>query len=270
MNDDLGAVAPFSSEGLAFDGGPKPDVSAAGVGLATSDPGRDEDGAPRYGTLSGSSASAAVTAGAAALLAQARPELDAAALKAALVASAHRAGGLAAGLVDPAAAAAVELVAEPSLVGLGSARAEGATVTRRVTLRNLSRRALEITIQPGTADAADIAVETTPSVARLKPGASLRIKVAATVPLLPRAPGTLGGALRVKIRGGATPPGAMADRRPARPPGPDPEREALEPCARPVGRRSDGADGRRRTGRRQRRAPPAAAARGADDRALPG
>ena len=148
--------------------------------------------------------SAAVTAGAAALLAQARPELDAAALKAALVASAHRAGGLAAGPVDPAAAAAVELVAEPSLVGLGSVRAEGATVTRRVTLRNISRRALEITIEPGAADAADIVIETTPSVARLKPGASLRVKVAATLPFLPRPPAALGGALRVKIRGGAT------------------------------------------------------------------
>ncbi len=86
-NEGLGAAAPFSSEGLAFDGGPKPEVSAAGIGLATSDPGRDEDGAARYGTLSGSSAAAALTAGAAALLAQARPDLDAAGLKQALVAT---------------------------------------------------------------------------------------------------------------------------------------------------------------------------------------
>ena len=40
-NDGLGDAAPFSSEGLAFDGGPKPEVSAAGIGLATSDPGRE-------------------------------------------------------------------------------------------------------------------------------------------------------------------------------------------------------------------------------------
>ena len=86
-NAGRGGAAPFSSEGLAFDGGPKPEVSAAGVGLATSDPGRNEDGAARYGTLSGSSAAAALTAGAAALLAQARPDLDAAGLKQALVAS---------------------------------------------------------------------------------------------------------------------------------------------------------------------------------------
>ena len=38
-NAGRGEVAPFSSEGLAFDGGPKPDLNAAGIGLATSDPG---------------------------------------------------------------------------------------------------------------------------------------------------------------------------------------------------------------------------------------
>ena len=92
-NEGLGGAAPFSSEGLAFDGGPKPEVSAAGIGLATSDPGRNEDGAARYGTLSGSSAAAALTAGAAALLAQARPDLDAAGLKQALVASTRPGGG---------------------------------------------------------------------------------------------------------------------------------------------------------------------------------
>ena len=84
---------PFSSEGLAFNGAQKPEVNAAGIGLATADPGRDEDGAARYGTLSGSSAAAALTAGAAALLAQARPDLDAAGLKQALVASARRVPG---------------------------------------------------------------------------------------------------------------------------------------------------------------------------------
>ena len=72
-NAERGEAAPFSSEGLSFDGGPKPEVSAAGVGLATSDPGRNEDGAARYGTLSGSSAAAALAAGAAALLARRDP-----------------------------------------------------------------------------------------------------------------------------------------------------------------------------------------------------
>ena len=148
-NAALGDAAPFSSEGLAFDGGPKPEVSAAGIGLATSDPGRNEDGAARYGTLSGSSAAAALTAGAAALLAQARPDLDAAGLKQALVASSRRTGGAAAGRVDPSGAAAVELVADPPTVGLGVALAENADVGRIVTLRNVSRRALELDDRAG-------------------------------------------------------------------------------------------------------------------------
>src|SRR4029078_2615471 len=61
-------------------------------------------GTARYGTLSGSSAAAAVVAGAAALLAEARPDLDAAGLRGALVTSARRDGaGGEPGRVSPAA-----------------------------------------------------------------------------------------------------------------------------------------------------------------------
>lgn len=204
VNEGQGAAAPFSSDGLAFDAGPKPEVSAPGIGLVTSDPGRNEDGAARYGTLSGTSAAAALTAGAAALLAQARPDLDAAGLKQALVAASRRGSGAAAGRIDPAAAAAAELVASPPSVGLGTVFAANATVRRVITLRNVSSRSLDVEIEPGTADAADIVVETRPRAARLKPRASLKVSVAATVPLLPRPPSALGGALRVRVRGGST------------------------------------------------------------------
>ena len=61
--------AVFSSRGLAFDGISKPEVVASGVALLTSDPGRGADGAPAFGTVSGSSAAAAVVAGGAAILA---------------------------------------------------------------------------------------------------------------------------------------------------------------------------------------------------------
>ena len=81
------------ARGLALDGSAGPGVAAPGVGLVTSVPGRNEGGAARYGTISGSSAAAAVVAGAAALLAQARPDLDAAGLRGALVASARRGVG---------------------------------------------------------------------------------------------------------------------------------------------------------------------------------
>ena len=92
-NPELRAVAPFSSTGLALDGGARPELAAPGVGLVTSVPGRSEGGAARYGTISGSSAAAAVVAGAAALLADARPDLDAGGLRGALSATVRRVGG---------------------------------------------------------------------------------------------------------------------------------------------------------------------------------
>ena len=88
-NADAGRVASFSSTGLAFDGRVKPDLVAPGVALATSDPGANADGSPRFVTVNGSSAAAAVVAGAAALLAQARPALDATALAGLLVGTAR-------------------------------------------------------------------------------------------------------------------------------------------------------------------------------------
>src|SRR5438034_376858 len=79
-NPGRSQVAPFSSTGLAFDGRVKPELVAPGVALTTSEPGTSSGGAPPYGTVNGTSAAAAVVAGAAALLAQARPGLDASAL----------------------------------------------------------------------------------------------------------------------------------------------------------------------------------------------
>ena len=80
---------------------------------------RDRPGrCARFAAVSGSSVAAAVVAGAGALLAEARPDLDAAALKAALVQTAPRpAGGdrAAPGLVDVAAAPATEVVVDPAV-----------------------------------------------------------------------------------------------------------------------------------------------------------
>ena len=104
-NPDRGRVASFSSTG-----GAKPDLVAPGVALATVDPGGT------LVTVNGSSAAAAVVAGAAALLAQARPHLDAAALGALLAGTAHALPDDAvtaqgAGLVDAASAAGAPLAA---------------------------------------------------------------------------------------------------------------------------------------------------------------
>jgi hypothetical protein len=152
QQDGAGLVAPFSSRGLAFDGFVKPDLVAPGVGLLTADPGKAEDGTPRYASVSGSSASAAVVAGAAALLAHARPELDASALKGLLAGSARAlpresVAAQGAGLLDLGAASANETAALPTTLSFGRAsRTEGWHVTRRLVLRNLSSRRLRIEI----------------------------------------------------------------------------------------------------------------------------
>src|SRR5439155_270704 len=75
-------------------------------------------GAPRFGTVNGASAAAAVVAGAAALLAQARPDLDAGALAGLLAESARPIAAepvtsQGAGMVDAGAAAAGGRAAGP-------------------------------------------------------------------------------------------------------------------------------------------------------------
>ena len=104
-------------------------------------PGRNEGGAARYGTISGSSAAAAVVAGAAALLAEARPDLDAAGLRGALVADARGVGGTVAPASSiPPPPRRVELVADPPVAALGALIDARRTTTGSITLRNVSRR----------------------------------------------------------------------------------------------------------------------------------
>jgi hypothetical protein len=198
-NPELGAVAPFSSTGLALDGGLGTDVAAPGVGLVTSVPGRNEGGSARYGTLSGSSAAAAVVAGAAALLAEARPDLDAAGLRGALVATARRgAGGGDPGLVDPAAASSAELVADPPVAALGALVGKRNETFGHVTLRNVSRRPLVVRLVPGAA-AAGVRVRTTPERLALQPGRSKELRIAVTAAVRPAAPGALEGVVRAVV-----------------------------------------------------------------------
>ncbi len=119
--------------GLAFGGGIKPELAAPGVELLTADVGRTDGRLPRYGTMSGSSAAAALVGGAAALVVQARPELDAEALKGVLVGTAVPLRGTpsaaqGAGLVDAGAAAVAEVAAAPATVAFGAALTRGSTL----------------------------------------------------------------------------------------------------------------------------------------------
>jgi minor extracellular serine protease Vpr len=169
--------AAFSSGGLAFDGRVKPDVVAPGLGLTTSDAGNGAS----YATATGTSAAAAVTAGAAALVAQARPDLEGADLKSVLVGTA---GQLArngdafavtaqgAGLVDPARAADAELAVGPATLAFGRAEGRNWTAIRVLTVRNVSDRELQVgfgVVREGDA-ARSLTFSAAPAGLRLGPG----------------------------------------------------------------------------------------------------
>src|SRR4051794_38626759 len=125
-NGTGGGIAPFSSRGLSFDWRVRPDLVGPGVALMTSEPSAAEDGTAAYGTVNGSSAAAATVAGAAALLAQARPDLDARALRGALAGFAHPLDDVevttqGTGLIDVGAAAAAEVATDPTTLAFGPA-----------------------------------------------------------------------------------------------------------------------------------------------------
>ena len=61
-NAGSGEVAGFSSQGLAFDGGVKPNLVAPGVALADERAGRGADGSALYGTVNGTSGPVATVA----------------------------------------------------------------------------------------------------------------------------------------------------------------------------------------------------------------
>ncbi|MDQ2984084.1 MAG: S8 family serine peptidase [Actinomycetota bacterium] len=178
------SIAPFSSRGLAFDGRVKPDLAAPGVALLTSDPGENEDGSPRYATVSGSSAAAATVAGAAALLAQARPALGARELRSLLVGYARpmsdesvRAQGT--GLVDIGASAAGEVVATPIDLAFGRARGSGWRSEQTVTLRNVSTRAMRLVVKTPEGGAAGLRLTSSRRQVFLWPGQSKYVKLTA-------------------------------------------------------------------------------------------
>jgi hypothetical protein len=204
-------VAGFSSTGFAYDGGLKPNLAGPGVALGTAEPGVNLDGSPAFGTVNGSSAAAATVAGAAALLAHARPGLDAPGLRSVLVDSARPLPGESvaaegAGLVDVGAAAAAEVATDP--VGLSfSSTGE----RRTVRLRNISPRNLLVVVTAGRT--APLSV--TPRRLELRRGGVAAVTVSVRPGRLPPPGRLVHGALRIQPRGGQpvrVPWGAMRRR----------------------------------------------------------
>ena len=185
-NEGAPGIAAFSSRGLAFGGRLKPELSATAVELATSEPGVDEDGEPRFATVTGSSVAAAMVAGAAAALAQARPELDAEALKGVLVATAGPLAGATSsaqggGVVDAGAATSAEAYAAPATLAFGRVTKVGWRQVKLVEVRNLSHRTLRLRVgvERRGFPAAEVVVSARPLRLIIRPGETKRVRVAA-------------------------------------------------------------------------------------------
>ena len=206
-NGSHGAIAPFSSYGLAFDGRVKPDLVAPGVALATAEPGVNDDGTPRFGTVNGSSPAAAVVAGAAAVLAQARPALRAADLKSLLAGTARPVRGTTvaaqgAGLVDLGAAAAGEVTADPVTLAFGRARGDGWRSSEDVIVHNVSTRRLLVRVRSG--GSGGLVITPKPHWVRLKPGGEATVTLEARLNGTPPSDGSAEGAVTLVARGAAT------------------------------------------------------------------
>jgi subtilisin family serine protease len=150
-NPAHGLLAGFSSQGLAYDGSVKPNVAAAGIALATAEPGLATDGSPLYGTVNGTSAAAATVAGGAALLAQMRPALDGPALDSVLVGYAQPGDAppteVGAGAFRLGASAVGEVAAQPTTLGFGIWQGERWHATRTLLVRNVSTRPLRLSVK---------------------------------------------------------------------------------------------------------------------------
>jgi subtilisin family serine protease len=204
-NGTSAEIAPFSSRGLAFDGRVKPDVAAPGVVLATAEPGSNDDGSPRYGTVNGSSAAAAIVSAAAALLAEARPGLGAADLRSLLTATAHPLGDTSVtaqggGLIDVGAAAATELAAQPDTLAFGRAEGDGWHRTQPLTLHNVSTRRFLVRIQ--SVGQGGLEIDAHPRWVRLKPDRTFTVQLEARLRGAPPAAGSAEGAILLIPRGG--------------------------------------------------------------------
>ena len=206
-NEEGGAIAAFSSRGLALGGVLKPDLVAAGVAVPTSEPGRGDEGEVRFGTVSGTSAAAAVAAGAAAVLAQGRPRLGAAELRGLLVGSAQRrdldpsASG--AGLIDLRSAVQQEVAVVPASVSFGSAESapefERFTLEQTIRVRNVSTRTVVVRVASAALAPKGVVISVDPERVRLRPRASAEVVVTADTRELSQEAGVATGELVLRV-----------------------------------------------------------------------
>ncbi|HLY37599.1 MAG TPA: S8 family serine peptidase [Candidatus Binatia bacterium] len=202
-----GFVAGFSSHGLAFDGRVKPDIAAPGVAIATSEPGDAPDGSSLFGTVNGTSGAAATVAGAAALLAQMRPNLNGPELRSLLVGYAEPgrapAVQVGAGTFRVGASAVGEVAADQATLGFGIWRGPHWHATRTLILRNVSTRRLQLSVAAfataGESEELHFRVE--PNHLVLREGRAKRLQVTVTSPAAPPSP-VVTGVIQASPAGG--------------------------------------------------------------------
>ncbi len=199
-----GSIAAFSSRGLAFDGRVKPDLAAPGVAIATSEPGKTDDGSPRYGTVNGSSAAAAVVAGAAAVLGQARPGLRGVDLGSLLSGTGRpmretSVTAQGAGLVDLGQAVAGELSADPATLAFGRARGDGWHAKQELTVHNVSTRRLVVRVR--NTGSGGMLITSKPRRLRLKPDGQATLTLVARLAGTPPSDGSAEGLVSLVARG---------------------------------------------------------------------
>jgi subtilisin family serine protease len=202
-NNEGGSVAAFSSRGLAFAGGVKPEIVAAGVAVPTSEPGRGQEGEVRFGTVSGTSVAAAVAAGAAAVLAEGRPRLAAARLHELLVGSAQRtdldAAASGAGLLDLRGAVQQEVAAEPATLSFGTAASNPFGIERTLRIHNVSTRRLTVTIELAALAPKGVEVTADPQRFRLRAGRSAEVVLRADTDQLSEQAGAATGEIVLHV-----------------------------------------------------------------------
>ncbi|MFI6483548.1 S8 family serine peptidase [Nonomuraea sp. NPDC050663] len=154
--DKSNQQAPFASQGPRVgDGALKPDITAPGVDIAAGRAAGTAMGAPVddfYTKASGTSMATPHVAGAAAIVAQTRPEWTAPQLKAALMSTAKDIGGTVyergAGLLDVGRAASQTVVATTPSIDFRLVDTSGKPLTRELTYSNQGDQPVTLTLKP--------------------------------------------------------------------------------------------------------------------------
>jgi hypothetical protein len=202
------AVAPFSSEGLGWDDGLKPDIVLPGVAILGAEAGGG------YAAVSGTSVAAAEAAGMVAVLAAEHPDWSADRLRSALISTAALMRGLDAPLApvqaqgggrpDAGRAAAATVVTSPVSLSLGRPGSDGvAHGTLRVENLTDAARTLSLGLQRDAAgDAVGLTAAIDPARFVLAPHAVASLPVAVRLADPSAAVGVAGGWIAITPDGG--------------------------------------------------------------------